>query len=147
MNYTSGAYNQPVNYIGVTVGNYNDGAYTSSSSYNRVNLPFILSKAVDIYIDQGDEYLSTNTVLDQLGNKVNLAGCTCNMVLSRWENVIQIQQANALIVDAKKGLIALSLASGVTRLLTNNRYVYSVFLNQGNTIVKVFHGTAIIKNR
>lgn len=147
MQYNTGGYNYPINYIGVMVGNYNDGAYNSSLSYNRINLPFLLSKPTDIYVDQGDEYTSIHTILDQLGNKVNLNGWSSYMILSRWENVIQIERGNALIVDSKKGLIALNIPSGTTSILTNNRYVYSVFLKNGATTVKVLHGTVLVTNR
>jgi hypothetical protein len=147
MNYNSGAYDQSLNFAGITVGNYSVGSYNSQLPYDGVNLPLLNSKPLDIYIDQGDEFLKSVTILDTLGNKVNLSGFEARMVLSRYENVIQVESVYAVIVEPKTGLIVLNIPTSVTTLLTNPRYVYSVFIENSGTIVKVLHGAALITNR
>ncbi len=144
MNYNSGAYNQARNYNGVLLGNYTSGTYTSSFAYNRVNLPLLRSKSIDVYVDQGAEFISTHTIRDIMGNAISINGYSLIAEISAYDGSADLGILNAFVSDGK---ITLNIPSSSTDKLVHSRYVYSVFAVADNTVAKIQHGQMLITNK
>lgn len=144
MNYNIGAYNQNTNYSGVLLGNYNSGKYNSAFAYNRVNLPYLASRSVDLYVEHGSEYLSFQTVRDVMGNAVNISGYGMECTIQRYNNTENIGSLMAFPNDTKNGKFVLSVSGSAAINLIHERYVYTVSVVTEDNTVRIQHGQILM---
>lgn len=146
MNYNTGSYNQPLNYLGIPFGNYNVGRYNSNLRYNAINLRFLKPKEVDLFVNQGGEYSSLHFIKDSEGTPVDLSNCRFDGVISRYSQTATTK-INILIVDAKAGKIMINIPTNLTSVLSHSRYVYDIRLTNDSTTFRIQNGQVLINNR
>lgn len=99
----------------------------------------------DLYIDQSDSFSQVITLLDSLGQPLNITGVTLTASLKRYFNSSKDYSLHAEVYgDGVNGQIRLYMSAAETALLIDPRYVYSVKGATGLITVKVLGGQVLI---
>jgi hypothetical protein len=98
-----------------------------------------------IVIDQGASFSQSFTILDDLGEPIDITGRTANSNLKRWYTSNAIVHMSST-VNADAHTVTVSLTTSQTANLIPGRYVYNVKLHDpvSNTTTRVIDGLATV---
>jgi hypothetical protein len=105
-----------------------------------------MAKTIDIYIDQGVDFLAVMPAVDTpSGTIVDLTNYTVDCQMRRSYSSKTAIQITATITNAVGGVITLSMANDRTGGLSPLHYVYdAVIISQSGNRIKVFDGLVIV---
>jgi hypothetical protein len=105
-----------------------------------------MAKSIDLYIDQGSDFLVTlPAVTAANGSVVDLTTYTAVCQIRRSYASLDAVQLVVTIPNPSNGIIVLSLVKTETVGLTPTRYVYDVVITDANgKATKVFEGLMVV---
>ena len=100
--------------------------------------------AINITIEQGEDFSATYTVLNPDESVASLANYSVAGTLKKYPGATTGYSFTTSL-NIASGIITISLANSVTKLLTPGRYYYDLFLiSSGVLRTKAFEGNAIV---
>lgn len=106
-----------------------------------------MAKVIDIYIDQGSDFVATfPPVTDNTGNVLDLTGYTVTCRIRRSYATVFAVELTVDDAQFSQGIITITLANLETAGLTPTRWVYDVIIEEpiNSTVTKVFEGLATV---
>ena len=99
----------------------------------------------NLTVEQGSDYDITLTIDNVDGSPLNLTGYTAQSMVRKHYGSSDHQDFVVTFVDRLLGEISLSMASTITSLLPEGRYVYDVVLNDPNDLkTRVIQGNVLV---
>ena len=100
----------------------------------------------NIVIEQGYDFNSTFVLEDTVTtNLLDLSNYTIQAQLRKTYSTSNHVDFVALVADATKGEVVISMASTTTTNLKEGRYVYDIKGIVGNNVLKLIEGTALVR--
>ena len=147
-NYNLGFYNSGSYNAGSSSGNYNLGFYNSGtySGYSGTIVDHREFRCInkDLYVDQGDSFLSRITLNYPNGMPVNLNGYTVLGSVKRFYKTKKVIDLYCSVINASAGSISIEIDELDTTKLIYDRYVYEVKISDGINIIKVLSGQILV---
>lgn len=106
-------------------------------------------KKYDLRIAQGSDY-GLQVILQQpLGTAMNLTGFTAQAEIKLFTSAddVAAEMTCTIDEDATTGILVLSLDNTQTTKLTNNYYVYDLFIESNNIKTKVLFGDVFVTSQ
>lgn len=101
----------------------------------------------DIFLNQGETFLTTVTLDDDYGNPYNLTYFNvAGQAKTSYYTANTAITFNSSVYDANNGIIQLQLDANTTSNIAPGNYVYDVFIQQANTaiVTKVLEGRIFV---